>query len=101
VTHDDLVAALRAIDDVVDVGRDPPNFHFRSRPFLHFHRDDDGIYADVRFGGGDFEPVRASTPEERLALLASVLDHVERLSGARKSHRGRHRERGRPGPDEG
>jgi len=61
MTHEQLLDALRALDGLVDVGHDPPNFHFRSRPFLHFHVHDDGMYADVRFGNGDFEPIWAST----------------------------------------
>lgn len=88
MTHDELVEALRAVEGLVDVGHDPPNFHFRSRPFLHFHFGDEGTYADVRFGG-DFEPVRASTPRERLELLARVHEHVERVGASRKSRRGR------------
>jgi hypothetical protein len=89
MSHDDLVAALRAIPGLVDVGKDPPNFHFRSRPFLHFHAHPEGTYADVRFGHGDFEPVWATTPLERQALLARVCDHVEHLDRARKSNRSR------------
>jgi hypothetical protein len=90
MTHEQLVDALRAIDGLVDVGIDPPNFHFRSQPFLHFHRSDDGgTYADVRFGGGDFEPVWASNPGEREQLLARVIDHVEGLAQARKWDRDR------------
>jgi hypothetical protein len=84
MSHDDLVEALRAIRDLVDVGQDRPNFQFRSRPFLHFHVDAEGIYADVRFGRGDFEPVPASTPQERQELFARVCDHVERLDRARR-----------------
>ena len=90
MTHEQLVEALRAIDGLVDVGIDPPNFHFRSQPFLHFHRSDDGgTYADVRFGGGDFEPAWASDPSEREQLLARVIDHVEGLAQARKWDRDR------------
>jgi hypothetical protein len=89
MTHEQLVDALRAVDGLIDVGRDPPNFHFRSRPFLHFHMHEEAIYADVRFGNGDFEPVWASTPQEREELLARVCDHVERLQGLKKSRRGR------------
>jgi hypothetical protein len=85
----DLVAALRQIEALRDVGRDPPNFHFRSRPFLHFHVGDAGIFADVRFGGGDFEPVSASTPEERRQLLERVHKHVTRIERARKTGRRR------------
>jgi len=88
MTHEQLLDALRAVDGLIDVGRDPPNFHFRSRPFLHFHMHDDGMYADVRFGSGDFEPIWASTPLEREELLARVSDHVERLQGLKKARRG-------------
>jgi hypothetical protein len=98
MSHDDLVAALRSIEGLVDVGGDRPNLHLRSRPFLHFHTGDQGTYADVRFGAGGFTPVPASTPEERAELLARVADHVEALAAARKSrppHRARTRSRRR------
>ncbi len=88
MTHEQLLDALRAVDGLTDVGRDPPNFHFRSRPFLHFHTHDDRIYADVRFGNGDFEPIWASTPQEREELLERVSDHVERLQTLKKTRRG-------------
>jgi hypothetical protein len=88
MTHDDLVTALRAIDGLRDVGGgNNPNFHFRSRPFLHFHSDDDGTFADVRFGTGDFEPFPASTPDERAALLSEVELHVRRVERSRKARR--------------
>jgi hypothetical protein len=94
MTHEQLLDALRAVDCLLDVGRDPPNFHFRSRPFLHFHMHDDGMYADVRFGNGDFEPIWASTPQEREELLARVSDHVERLQTlkARRARSDRNRD---------
>jgi hypothetical protein len=92
MTHEQLVEALRAIDGLVAVGIDPPNFQLRSQPFLHFHRSDDGgTYADVRFGSGDFEPVWASNPGEREQLLARVIDHVEGIVQARRSDRARAR----------
>jgi len=87
-THEQLVDALRAIEGVVDVGHDPPNLHFKSRPFLHFHTHGDRTYADVRFEE-DFEPVWASTPREREVLLARVYEHVERLQSSKRSKRGR------------
>jgi len=95
MSHEELVDALRALDGLVDVGGDPPNFQFRSRPFLHFHTSDEGTYADVRFGTGDFEPVWASTPQERLELLARVADHVEGLTRSTKSGRDRPARRSR------
>jgi hypothetical protein len=89
MNNEDLVEALRAIDGLDDLGQDPPNFHFRSRPFLHFHDHPDGIYADVRLGRGDFEPVWVSIPGKRLELLALVYDHVEHVN--RSTKRGRDR----------
>jgi hypothetical protein len=59
------------IDGQRDRGNHPPNFHFRSKPFLHFHNGPDPTYADVRFGG-DFDPVTASTPKQREVLLEQV-----------------------------
>jgi len=53
-----------------------------------------GLYADVKLGTGDFEPVRASTPAERAALLRRVERHVERSERARKSGGGRSGRRG-------
>ena len=87
MTHAQLVDALRGVDGLVDVtgGHDRPNFHLRHKPFLHFHVDaaSGGVYADVKLGGGptaDFEPVWASTPAERVALLGRVLRHARRAN---------------------
>jgi hypothetical protein len=91
MSHEDLVEALRTIDGLQDVGNLHPNFQFRSRPFLHFHVDERGIYADVRFGNGDFEPVWAATPAQRAELLARVCDHVERITRSRKTGHGKSR----------
>ena len=87
MTHDDLVAALRAIDGLRDVGNQHPNFHFRSRPFLHFHTGPNGIFADVRFGTREFREFPASTPEEREELLVRVRKHVTRVDRTRKEKR--------------
>lgn len=88
ISFDDLVAALREVEGLRDVGTGNPVFHFRSKPFLHFHDGLEGRYADVKFGSGDWEPVRASTPAERLELLRRVARHVEKLERARKSGNG-------------
>jgi hypothetical protein len=88
MTHDDLVAALRSIEGLTDVGSDAhPNFQFRRQPFLHFHVLPEGMFADVRLGAGDFQRVWASTPDERAELLDRVRRHVSRVDRARKSRR--------------
>jgi len=82
VTFDELVNALRNLDGLRDKGKVHPNFHFKSRPFLHFHSEPDGAYADIRFGG-DFERVPASTAKERQELLRRVTAHVAESSTQR------------------
>lgn len=83
MTFDDLVAALREVEGLRDTGKRHPNFRFRSKPFLHFHDGPEGAYADVRFEA-DFEPVPASTSEERWELLERVRAHVVSRSAARR-----------------
>jgi len=75
-THEELVDLLREIDGLRDKGKVHPAFHYKSRAFLHFHGDERGYYADVRFGD-DFEPVRAATPTERADLIRRVRAHVD------------------------
>jgi hypothetical protein len=65
----------RQIDGQRDKGKHPPNFHFRSKPFLHFRNGPGRTYAGVRFGG-DFVPVTVSTPKQREVLLEQVTAHV-------------------------
>ena len=83
MSFDELVESLREIEGLRDKGKRHPNFHLRSKPFLHFHSGPDGTYADVRFDA-DFESVAASTPEEREALLKRVREHVSVHLGARR-----------------
>ena len=85
MTHDDLVEALRSITALRDKGKVHPAFHFRSRPFLHFHEGEQGAYADVRFGD-DWEAVPAATSGQRAELLERVRRHVER--GSVKARKG-------------
>ena len=88
MTRAELVAALRAINGLVDMtggAGERPNFHLRHKPFLHFHTapDDGAVYADVKLGSGpsaDFEPVWASTAAEREELLRRVQKHVRRAA---------------------
>jgi hypothetical protein len=54
MTFDELVASLRQIDGQRDKGKHPPDFHFRSKPFLHFRNGPGRTFADIWFGG-DFE----------------------------------------------
>ncbi len=90
MTFDELVASLRQIDGQRDKGKHPPNSHYRSKPFLHFHNGPDRTYADVR-SGGDFEPVTGSTPKQREVLLEQVKAHVTAELASRQRKRGQGR----------
>lgn len=89
MTHDELVDALGRLPELRDRGgAGRPNFHYKSRPFLHFHEDDQGrVYADVFLGGDDFEEQLAHTDQERDVLYALVLEHVEETDRPRKKSR--------------
>jgi hypothetical protein len=87
MTSGGLVASLRQIDGQRGKGKHPPDFHFRSKPFLHFRNGPGRTHAGVR-SGGDFEPVTASTPKQREVLLEQVNGHVTAELASRQRQRG-------------
>jgi hypothetical protein len=46
-------------------------FYLRSRPFLHFHEDATGIFADLR-GNDAWQRFRVTTRAEQAAMLAQA-----------------------------
>jgi len=52
--------------------RTPGVFYHRSRAFLHFHGHPDGIFADVRLRGDEFERMPVSSRGAQAALLRRV-----------------------------
>jgi hypothetical protein len=54
------------------VERTPGAFYFRSKAFLHFHRDPSGTYADVKRDLTGFTRMRCTSREEQKALLSCV-----------------------------
>jgi hypothetical protein len=65
-----LLAELRSIAGLTEKSRGV--FYRRSRACLHFHADDDDMYADVRVDGDEFERTRTTTAAEQRALVASL-----------------------------
>jgi hypothetical protein len=61
---------LRGMDGLVE--RKTGVFYRRSKAFLHFHVDDDDVYADVRLAGVGFERMKVTTKTEQRALVAAV-----------------------------
>ena len=47
-------------------------FYLKSRAFLHFHEDPQGLFADVRLDGSEFSRFRVSTQKERQAFVSKV-----------------------------
>ena len=57
-------------------------FYRRSRAFLHFHEDPEGLFADVRLAE-EFERFRVSSKAEQKALLRRLSDALPKeTSGA-------------------
>lgn len=80
---EDFVDALRRVEGLRDRGKNFPNFHYKSKPFLHFHDGPNGPFADVRFGD-EFEPWPLATPTDRRALLQAVRDHIAATAASRR-----------------
>jgi hypothetical protein len=67
-----LLAKIRALDGLVE--KSPGVFYRKSKPYLHFHDDPTGIFADVRLKpDGDFTRFQVDSNE----LQSAFLSHVE------------------------
>ncbi len=66
---EDLLSKIRGLPDLKEKSRGV--FYLRSKPFLHFHDDPAGLFADLR-RGVDFERFRVSSTSERAMLLKAV-----------------------------
>ena len=53
--------------------RSPGVFHLKSKPFLHFHEDPTGVYADVR-ADLEWERFAVADPVEWRKLLKRIND---------------------------
>jgi hypothetical protein len=68
----DLLTEIAAIDGLSLKGKTQTAIYRKSKPFLHFHWNDEGIVADVRFEGPDFIRVPVNSPAERQRLVQDV-----------------------------
>jgi hypothetical protein len=55
-------------------------FYAKSKAYLHFHEDPDGIFADAKLDFVEFTRMRATTAEEQKALLAKIDTSLATLS---------------------
>jgi hypothetical protein len=78
---------LRQLSDFLDRIRQRPGlnekklgiFYRKSKSFLHFHEDPDGIFADINTGE-DFRRYPASTTKDECALLAAIDRVLEQIN---------------------
>ena len=67
----DLLKEISALDGLSLRGKTQTAIYRGSKPFLHFHWNDEGIAADVRYAA-EWERVPANTPGEQRKLVADV-----------------------------
>ena len=66
----DLLEALRQRTTLKE--KSPGIFYLKSSAFLHFHDDDEGIFADVKLDRANYSRHRVSTRQERQSLLRKI-----------------------------
>ncbi len=66
---EDLLQQLRTLEVLRERSRGV--FYRKSKPFLHFHDDPTGLYADLR-AGADFERFQVNSAAQRKALMVAV-----------------------------
>jgi hypothetical protein len=64
-----LLVGLRQVEGLREKSRGV--FYKGSKAFLHFHEDNDELYADVRFGS-EFERVNVTTTTAQKRLLSRL-----------------------------
>jgi hypothetical protein len=66
-----VLAELRCFEQLTEKSRGV--FYRRSKSFLHFHEDPEGLFADVQLGPDDeLARLRVTDPAERAALVEAV-----------------------------
>ena len=72
----DLLSAIR----VRGVKESRPGvFYRKGRAWIHFHKDEAGLFADIK-AGSEWRRFRVTEPEERASFL-DFIDHVPYSSG--------------------
>jgi hypothetical protein len=72
----DLLQQLRTLDALRERTRGV--FYLRSKPFLHFHDDPTGLYADLRTGE-DFQRYPVNSTSQCKVLVSAVRDRMAPL----------------------
>jgi hypothetical protein len=70
---DDLLVQLRALGGMREKSRGV--FYLRSKPFLHFHEDPTGLYADLR-AGDELERFNVDAVAQQQVLVQAVRERL-------------------------
>ena len=70
-TLEPLLSEVRQQPGLVE--RTPGSFYRRSKAYLHFHEDVQGIFADNKLNGAEFTRLRVTTVEEQCQLLSLIV----------------------------
>ena len=79
-----LLEELRARSALVE--KRPGVFYLKSRAFLHFHDDPEGVFADARLAE-DFVRLRVTTASEQSDLLERIDDCLSAVETRAKGKR--------------
>ena len=55
----------------------PGIYYYRSKAFLHFHEDDDQIFADIKLNPPDFTRLPVTTNEQQEELIRLIRASVK------------------------
>lgn len=61
----------------------PGIFYVKSKAFLHFHEDPEGIFMDAMLDNKDFSRFRVTTKQEKKAALMKVDEYVSEIKYSR------------------
>jgi hypothetical protein len=77
-TLEALASLLRRVGEHAALTeRTPGSFYRKSKAYLHFHEDPNGIYANVKLSGTEFTRVPATTSQEQERLLSLIVDSLQ------------------------
>jgi len=76
-----LAPVLRQLRDIKGVREERPGiFYARREPFVHFHTDPSGLYADLKKSGGSgFDRYLLATPAQQRKLVEDAKLRAARL----------------------
>lgn len=69
-----LLEDLRALPGLQEKSRGV--FYRKSKTFLHFHEDPEGLFADLRDSDGDWRRIDVTSAEGRAALLTAATQRL-------------------------